>query len=264
MTGNDVSNNLGRELVRAALIACVVTILLAGLLLFLVLALTNTDAPSPSLGVQNALPAAPVPTALPEPVIGGAKPAAAPEAGFDLEAAYSDALLSLIPDNVMAVVTADGGVEVPLPTDIGMPDLPDCRDLNPEDCEWRAKMRSTYEDGEETIVIEANLKKQGKTIGRGMLLRVRTAAFEQLAPLAEKGIPFAWVSHIMVDKGMRGQGIGQTVWRATDAMLKSVVGSGEGVHVFVDQAGWGSAIMERIPSADIIYAVGDTFAYIVR
>jgi len=161
-------------------------------------------------------------------------------------------------------VTADGGVEVTLPTDLGMPNIPSCKDLDPELCSWDSRMRSTYADGEETIVIETSLEVDGEVIGQGMLMRVRTTTFEQLLPLAEKGIEYGWVSHIMVDKGMRGQGLGRLLWQASDVMLKSVVGSGRGIHVFVDQAGWGQAIMGRVPVNDVIFHLNDLWAYIVR
>lgn len=159
-------------------------------------------------------------------------------------------------------VTADGGVEVPLPTDnIGMPSFPNC--LESDDCEWNARARTTVIDGEETVVIEAELREAGDVIGRVQHMRVNPAEFEQLHDIAAQGHKYVWVSHIEVYEPLWGNGIGKAMWFASDAILKLFAGSGA-VHVFADQAGWGPAIMRHVPVDSIILEGEQLWAYLIR
>jgi len=162
-------------------------------------------------------------------------------------------------------VTADGGVEVPLPTDnLGLPNLSQFnRCLEVEDCEWQARARTTVIDGEETVVIEAELKEAGQTIGRVQHMRINPAEYEQLWNVAEQGHQHVWVSHIEVYEPLWGNGIGKAMWQAGDIFLKLFAGSGA-VHVFADQAGWGPAIMRHIPINDIILQGEQLWAYVIR
>ncbi len=170
-------------------------------------------------------------------------------------------LQTLAPPLVRMSVSAAGDVEVPLPTDSGT-GMPDCKDLGVPDCKWDAKLRQ--EPSGEGRVIETTLKQDGKVIGKAQVMEVETAEFEELKVLHDMGHKKAWISHIKIKGSLRGNGLGRSLWNASDAMIKTLVGPGQAVHIFVDQAGWGNALMREIAESDIVIAAADWWAYIVR
>lgn len=181
---------------------------------------------------------------------------------------YIDRTDGLIPVYTMPFnlsVTADGGVEVSLPTNnLGLPDLSGfnhCLEIN--ECEWKARVRTTTIDGDETVVIEAELKEAGQTIGRVQHMRINPAEYEQLWAISEQGHQWVWVSHIEVYEPLWGNGIGHALWRAGDIFLKLFAGSGA-VHVFADQAGWGPSIMKNVPADRIILQGEQLWAYLIH
>ena len=158
-------------------------------------------------------------------------------------------------------VNSSGDVEVPLPVDgSGLPSVPDCRDLDPKACSWESKLiqKVTGEDR----VIETVLKKEGEIIGKAEVGEIETAAYKELEGLSSAGYDKAWISAIRVAKSYRGNGLGRTMWKASDAMIRTLAGPGA-VHLFVDNAGWGKAIMRDVPVGNII-AIGDGWwAYLI-
>ncbi len=176
--------------------------------------------------------------------------------GHDLDTTLEDVI---VPPFYMMTVTADGSVEVPLPTDgVG---LPDCKELEIPGCEWESRLRQ-QPDGTDKI-IETDLVQDGKVIGKAQVMEIETAEYEQLHELAEAGHEKAWISHIQVVRAYRGNGLGRALWQASDSMIKVLTGSGA-VHIFVDQAGWGNSIMSRVAASDIVLAAADYWAYIIR
>ena len=158
-------------------------------------------------------------------------------------------------------VNSDGDVEVPLPVDgSGLPSVPDCRDLNPDDCSWESKLiqKVTGEDR----VIETVLKKEGEIIGKAEVGEIETAAYKELEALSSAGHDTSWISAIRVAKSYRGNGLGRTMWQASDAMIRTLAGPGA-VHLFVDNAGWGNAIMKHVPVENIIASGDGWWAYLI-
>lgn len=177
--------------------------------------------------------------------------------GHDLDLVLEDVL---VPPFYMMAVAADGKVEVPLPTDgVG---LPDCKELKITGCEWESRLRQDV-DGSERV-IETDLVQDGKVVGKAQVMEIETAEYEQLEELAQAGHEKAWISHIKVVRAYRGNGLGKALWQASDSMIKVLVGSGSAVHIFVDQAGWGNAIISKVAAKDVILAAADYWAYIVR
>ena len=176
--------------------------------------------------------------------------------GHDLDATLEDVI---VPPFYMMTVAADGKIEIPLPTDGA--GLPDCKELEIPGCEWESRLRQDIDGGER--VIETDLVKDGKVVGKVQVMEVETAEYEQLHELAQAGHEKAWISHIKVVRAYRGNGLGKALWRASDSMIKVLTGSGA-VHIFVDQAGWGNSIMSRVAASDIVLAAADYWVYIIR
>ncbi len=177
--------------------------------------------------------------------------------GHDLDATLEDVI---VPPFYMMSVAADGKVEVTLPTDDA--GLPDCKELEISGCEWESRLRQDV-DGSERV-IETDLVKDGKVVGKAQVMEIETADYEQLHALKQAGHEKAWISHIKVVRAYRGNGLGKALWRASDSMIKVLVGSGSAVHIFVDQAGWGNAIISKVAAKDVVLAATDYWAYIVR
>ena len=163
-----------------------------------------------------------------------------------------------IPPYNMAVSSL-GEVKVTLPTDGA--GLPDCNDIIPG-CKWDSELRRTV-TGEDTV-IETNLTVDGKVVGQAQVMEVETLEYQELEVLHHMGHEKAWISHIRIARAYRGVGLGRTLWQASDSMIKVLVGSGNAIHIFVDQAGWGPSLMRSVPTVDIILEDLDFWAYIIR
>jgi ribosomal protein S18 acetylase RimI-like enzyme len=174
--------------------------------------------------------------------------------GSELETVYS-------PTFNLSVM-ANGNVEISLPTD--STDMPDCKDLGIEGCNWEAKLQRGV-DGSNSV-IDTTLVRDGQVVGRVQVLEIETGStdYELLETVAEMGHERAWISHVQVLESYRGQGLGRTLWHASDAMIKTLVGPGQAVHILVDQAGWGEALMRDINPADIIARGADYWVYVIR
>jgi hypothetical protein len=157
-------------------------------------------------------------------------------------------------------VLSSGEVEVTLPVDGG--NMPNCEDFNMAGCDWDSKLRRKV-TGDDTV-IDTTLTKDGEVIGQAQVMEVNTAEYEELKILHDMGYEKAWISHVRVARAFRGNGLGRTMWQASDTMIKVLVGSGNAVHIFVDQAGWGSSIMRNINPTNIVAKYDNWFAYIIE
>lgn len=163
-------------------------------------------------------------------------------------------------------IMADGGTQMTVHLEPGdLPPVPNCDDLDicPDNSRWRVYIRKTGA-GDDLVTVE--LEANGKTVGEQQLLRINTAEYEQTQPIAAKGYPNGWISHIKVARFARDHGIGRLMWQAGDAALRVIFGSGGAIHLFVDNAGWGPTLLREIADDLFVYAdkPGQIWAYIIR
>lgn len=169
-------------------------------------------------------------------------------------------VLNPLPAPFHQAVMADGSISARVPTDSGMPPLPDCSSLGIECDEWDVQLRETT-DGNN--ILDVSLKSQGRTVGKAQLMRVETAEFEQLHLLHQQGVRQAWIGHIQVAKAFRSAGLGRLMWQAGDAALKIVAGSGT-ARAIVDTVGWGQSLMRTVPTEWFIIKDPPVWAYVIQ
>jgi hypothetical protein len=179
----------------------------------------------------------------------------------DIRTEYVDAMWQ----NVQ-FMAANGISSARIPSDLlnqAMPPIPNCEELTvcPENSEWDAFV-SNGKDGKPNLVT-VELKSNGEVIGRHEFMRVSTADYEQTFMLHARGHESGWISNIQVVKAARGNGLGRLMVKAGDAALKLVPGGT--VHIFVDNAGWASRVLDFVPEEDwIIKGVETVWAYVIR
>lgn len=175
--------------------------------------------------------------------------------------------LPAVPYNMS--VKADGSVQVTVPTDnVGMPTPPNCKDLGlSEECKW--KMKWAREPGKTRFdFIEVELR-SGKdwVVSKIQLVEIDLAEVQQVAGIETAGHQTGWIAHIQVASKFLGNGVGRLTWQAGDAALKiwaGANGANSVIRVVADTAGWGSAIMAKVPAEAIIFADDPIWVYLVE
>jgi hypothetical protein len=152
------------------------------------------------------------------------------------------------------------GIQVRIPVDdVAMPSPPQC---NGEDCKYDWDVEAEVDENNCINWIRVLLNRDGCPVAENQMAKIDAGKYEETADLVDAGHDSGWISSIEVDETVRGQGLGRTVWRGGDQILKLVEKSP--VHIFADIAGWGESLMQEIEHTLILIEEEGLWAYLVK
>ncbi len=174
--------------------------------------------------------------------------------------------LPAVPFNMS--VTALGDIQVTVPTDVGMPTPPNCKEYNlPEDCRWDMKWTKRLTDDRFDQIEVKLMSGDDWIMSRVQLMEVKISELPQLASYDMAGHQTGWIAHVQVAQRFMGNGIGKLTWQAGDAALKIWAGANGAdsvVRIIADMAGWGTALMSRVPQEAFLFADDPLWAYLIQ